>query len=781
MTLKGIVFILSLLMTAFVTFNSLRKVMSFKKDFFDKHDNLLDKISIGITALTFIAGIADVAGNGFLGLNGYYITDTIYMAGSLFIVSCMENLHHKNKNTGFIVFILKAFTVVMLAEIFVFNFDSYHIIFGNYPEKVFFTDESKISHEVTSTNDTIYSFENIDVPVGTITIDADIVGTTADFMFKIGVSDETTSTLRTDAARIWVVPEYPETYSSPVNFSGKVNELTVKTYLPDEQSAYVNAIIVNRPVALKFSFLRFSFFMLVSVFVYLLAKGKSLNMPVADDKRFFRMSVNIITIVVMCTVTVLAVTTRYFDDGLYNLFHLESGDQMTQDLVDAFESGHTYMTFEPTQKILDMENPYDSVTRDKLGYVMNVDYAWDHLLYNGKYYSYYGIAPVILLFLPYHLLTGYYFPAAVAVFIFSMIGVFALSRIYIAFIERWFDDLPQGMAILGMMVMMASCGIYFSTARPEFYETAISAGFMFICSGMYFLITSNILSKGDISLKRLALSSVLLSLGVLSRPTTAVYCICAVIFMICGCKKAEKQFGKKMKYILSSLVPFVVIGSVQMIYNYVRFGSPLDFGIQYSLTVNDFTKSQYHTQFVFVTIYNFIFNMPSFVPDFPFISSSFQDLGTKGFYYKDAVYVNGIATGLIYRAMPVIAYIFSRKAYKLSENPEKKRYAFSIFVFSIIAPLAILFSIWESGYSVRYTADFSWQVLIGALAIFYILFMKCKNDGVRKIMKNGFIISVFLSIFVDFGQVYEFILNRGLSENYRGIYSMLARTFELWK
>ena len=44
-----------------------------------------------------------------------------------------------------------------------------------------------------------------------------------------------------------------------------------------------------------------------------------------------------------------------------------------------------------------------------------MNYSWDHVYFDGKYYSYYGIAPVVLLFLPYHKLTGYYFPDSLAV------------------------------------------------------------------------------------------------------------------------------------------------------------------------------------------------------------------------------------------------------------------------------------------------------------------------------------------------------------------------------
>ncbi len=84
---------------------------------------------------------------------------------------------------------------------------------------------------------------------------------------------------------------------------------------------------------------------------------------------------------------------------------------MTQELVDAFEAGQVSLLREAEQPLLELENPYDWSQRLESG----VDYAWDHLLYEGKYYSYYGIAPVVTLFLPYHLITDHYFPSVWAV------------------------------------------------------------------------------------------------------------------------------------------------------------------------------------------------------------------------------------------------------------------------------------------------------------------------------------------------------------------------------
>ena len=81
---------------------------------------------------------------------------------------------------------------------------------------------------------------------------------------------------------------------------------------------------------------------------------------------------------------------------------MEVGNQMTQELVDAFEKGQSELIYEPTPELLALENPYDWSQRD------GIEYSWDHLLFEDKYYSYYGIAPVLLLFLPYHMITDYY-------------------------------------------------------------------------------------------------------------------------------------------------------------------------------------------------------------------------------------------------------------------------------------------------------------------------------------------------------------------------------------
>ena len=61
-------------------------------------------------------------------------------------------------------------------------------------------------------------------------------------------------------------------------------------------------------------------------------------------------------------------------------------------------------------------------------------------------------------------------------------------------------------------------------------------------------------------------------------------------------EKTDKK--RRIKYALCGALPLAILGICQMAYNYARFGSPLDFGIQYSLTINDFTHSEFHLNFM---------------------------------------------------------------------------------------------------------------------------------------------------------------------------------------
>lgn len=71
--------------------------------------------------------------------------------------------------------------------------------------------------------------------------------------------------------------------------------------------------------------------------------------------------------------------------------HRDQYERMAQSILN----GHLYLEYEDVDpRLSEMENPYDPQARKELG----IYYHWDHAFYNGKYYMYFGIVPVVFCF-----------------------------------------------------------------------------------------------------------------------------------------------------------------------------------------------------------------------------------------------------------------------------------------------------------------------------------------------------------------------------------------------
>ena len=78
----------------------------------------------------------------------------------------------------------------------------------------------------------------------------------------------------------------------------------------------------------------------------------------------------------------------------------------------------------------------------------------------------------------------------------------------------------------------------------------------------------------------------------------------------------------------------------------------------------------------------------------------------------------------------------------------------------VIMPLVIICSAWESGYAVRYTADFSWEIVIGALLVLFWLYRKSKNETKRALFRGFMALSVMASVILNTVQIIPFAFNQ---------------------
>ena len=696
------------------------------------------------------------------------LNDGFVLLGFASVVSMALCELYRHNKTPLLGMALKALFIASVLEVTAFNLQSYRLYFGDYPEMRFTAEQFACGDGVEYRPDendivvkgnksAVFTFDGLNAPVSSVFIDVYYEYNSQGAQVSIDAMDETQTTIyREKIGTATTVRDKWHSQFIPLELSGNVSKLKVTISPLTGGIIYLDGISFNLDIPIDVSWLRVFLITALSTFFFWVIKCKSAQKSFVQNIRLCRRMAVIIT-AAACIIAVCVTNMKL--NGITWSFLLKSttGNQVSQELPEAFENGSTHLLDEPTQDVIDFDNVYDKAYRE----ANEINIKWDHVYRNGHYYSYYGIAPVILLFMPYHILTGYCFPDQGAVLIFALIGIVGLTFVFMEFMKKLFPKTPTGISIAALVILQTVSGIWFSVGRPLFYEVALSAGFCFMTWAVYFFFSANIISGGKISLPRTAVSSLLFAVAVLSRPTLVLYCICAAVFMLMALpraagirrrsegKKKQSMFnGASVRYLLCASLPMACLGLCQMWYNYDRFGNPFEFGIQYSLTINDFTKAQFHPRLSLIALFNYLFNPPTFSASYPFVSTDFQFLDTNGFFYEDRASTLN-SSGLFFLALPMFAYFFASKA--LKRMPEKKKRIMAVIYVGIpcvIIPVSIIASVWESGYAVRYMADFSWQSLLGAFAVIFYLYSKVTDKTKRKLVRELMCFSMLWALIV---------------------------------
>ena len=104
----------------------------------------------------------------------------------------------------------------------------------------------------------------------------------------------------------------------------------------------------------------------------------------------------------------------------------------------------------------------------------------------------------------------------------------------------------------------------------------------------------------------------------------------------------------------------------------------------------------------------------------------------------------------------MFAYLLSFRALKqINGRKNKLKAAFIIGVPCLLIPFGIVASVWESGYAVRYMADFAWQSLLGAFAVIFFLYGKAKDETMKKLVRGFMCFSVIWALVVGGVQAFN--------------------------
>jgi hypothetical protein len=244
--------------------------------------------------------------------------------------------------------------------------------------------------------------------------------------------------------------------------------------------------------------------------------------------------------------------------------------------TEGFLRGQLNVTIAPAPELLALKDPYDPVANGPYR-------VHDMTLWRGSYYLYYGVAPVLIFFLPFKLLTGWYPTEGCAVAFFCSVGLGVGLAVLGAVRRRYFPKAPEWALALGGGVLTWGNPVIFLTVMVQFYQVPIAGAFalhLLMLGAIY-----RVLCGRRASGWWLATASVLFGLSLGARPNyLPTGTVLLIPFGVLAWRaRGSGRWGAWVRLGLATFGPALVAGLGLLAYNWLRFGAVTEFGMKYSL------------------------------------------------------------------------------------------------------------------------------------------------------------------------------------------------------
>jgi len=558
-------------------------------------------------------------------------------------------------------------------------------------------------------------FPNINKRIVTVYIDTVFDENVKMQSFQINYGSEEQSNRTTTAFN--VIKGVEESKYVTLQTSGNVSHISL-IYGTLNPTTSIRGVTLNKPVPFKIFWPRVLLFFTIALCIVVIKRKKFFSLPLRSVSKGQKILTGGIMAAFTAYLFALMLLTAPFSlkRPFAGNFNNEPGDQYNVEIVNAILDGHAYLNIEPTEEFLALENPYNWVERNDA----KVYSPWDRVYYNGKFYSYFGIVPVLVLSLPAKLFTGRYISTRVAVFIFSALASVFLMLIWRRLVFRYMKKMPLGMYALGQLTVAMCSMLSFLTIRPKFYEVAVSSALFFTTLGLWLILGSIV--KGKMKNIKIAAGSLCMALAVGCRANHMFFLALIPVVLFEELKKLWKD--KKLFFGLCACVavPITLIACGLMWYNYIRFGSVFEFGSNYMITVTNLKAYRLMNPIAKLTkvlIGFFCFLIPSFDirASFPFVYLRSIETGLA---FKSYLYITP-TMGLM--ALPVTWFICGIGTVKRIIDKRRKPILYLTVTmiclgFLQIASIMLLISAVVN----RYTVDFFWLFVFAGLFCAYFIY-----------------------------------------------------------
>jgi len=417
--------------------------------------------------------------------------------------------------------------------------------------------------------------------------------------------------------------------------------------------------------------------------------------------------------VLMCCVVVFGVYLRSAWSYGKNLNPVPVSHDFQNLIADAFLAGQTNLRL-PTPKLLKtLKNPYDANANAPIR--VAGPGLQDLSYYKGKLYAYFGPAPAVLLFIPFRALSVGELSPTLACLIFVAVGFVFSLLLFQLLVRKFFGSIALWMECLAVFALGLAVPAAFIIYVGRAYEVSIACGYAELFLGLYFL-ARGLWSGREPKLPSLALASLFLGGAVAARVSylaAGLFVVAAAVVLLRRYRVHELR--RPVGTAIALLAPYLAIGVLLALYNYVRFGSISEFGTSYQLLGVDVTKYPYN-QLWYVPhgMYFFLLSPARYLGSFPFIflrESTFSAETYLRAYENEPV--AGILTNMpVITAGLVMAAASARRIWR-----DRDPIGIVIALFLVVPLLMMTITTYAlKGTTMRYELDWAPLLLLAGLA-----------------------------------------------------------------
>jgi hypothetical protein len=376
-------------------------------------------------------------------------------------------------------------------------------------------------------------------------------------------------------------------------------------------------------------------------------------------------------------------------------------------IAKSFLAGQLNLVIDPEPQLLALPDPYDAV--------QNRPYRLhDAILFNKKYYLYYGPTPTLLLFMPFRWLTGLDFPEPPTV-AFCCSAALVYAFLLVRFLcRRYLPETPFWLVLAAIPVLGFGSAYPYLLRRPIHYEVAVAAGQAFVFASLYFFAVGTLgprFRRGYV-----ALGSLLLGLAAGSRFTML---FAGLIPLVLVAYAMVQRRGESMRErLLTGLALAVPAGACVFLlglYNYLRFDSWTQFGLTYTLHGWISARTYQFTSVARVPagLFYYLLVPPYVTGQFPFVylAPRFYLPPPAPDYYLDPL------AGLLPDAPVVAILLFALAFFAAFRRSHAALCLFAAASMGVGLVLLGLYSCWAG--IMRYEVDFAMFFLIPSLLLWY--------------------------------------------------------------